>query len=109
MLGGSPDRIGGGGDSAGGSPASLLGVSQDPPAFANKYPKDAYSSASTKVKVAVPIYGVHDMIPWQRSTSGSANRGSLEQFFGGPPDQSPGPYFERSPISHIRAAAKRLG
>ena len=38
MLGVAPDRIGVGGDSAGGSLASLLGVTQDAPAFANKYP-----------------------------------------------------------------------
>jgi acetyl esterase/lipase len=111
MLAVAPDRIGAGGDSAGASLAALLGVTQDAPAFANKYPKDAYSPASTKVKVDVPIYGVHDMIAWERFTAPAANGGPapLELFFGGPPDQVPGRYFAASPLSYIREAAKSLG
>ena len=106
-----PERIGVGGDSAGASLAALLGVTQDAPAFANKYPKDSYSSASTKVKVAVPIYGVHDMIAWERFTAPTSKAGPapLELFFGGPPDQVPGRYFAASPLSYIRESAKSLG
>ena len=111
MLGIAPDRIGVGGDSAGASLAALLGVTQDAPAFANKYPKDSYASASTKVKVDVPIYGVHDMIAWERFTAPTSNTGPapLELFFGGAPDQVPGRYFAASPLSYIREAAKSLG
>jgi acetyl esterase/lipase len=111
MLGIAADRIGVGGDSAGASLAALLGVTQDAPAFANKYPKDSYSSASTKVKVDIPIYGVHDMIAWERFTGATSNNGPgpLELFFGGAPDQVPGLYFEASPITYIREAAKSLG
>lgn len=99
MLGIAPDRIGVGGDSAGASLAALMGVTQDAPAFANKYPKDAHASASTQVKVDVPIYGVHDMVAWERFTTPASNNGPapLEIFFGGPPDQVPGRYFAASP------------
>jgi acetyl esterase/lipase len=109
MLGVAPDRIGVGGDSAGASLAALLGVTQDAPAFANKYPKDSYASVSTKIKVDVPIYGVHDMMAWEKFTAASGNRGALEAFFGGAPDQVPGRYFAASPISYLREAAKSLG
>jgi acetyl esterase/lipase len=105
-----PERIGVGGDSAGASLAALLATTQDAPAFASRYPKDAYASASTRVKLAVPIYGVHDMFAWQKYTSQQPNNAkALEQFFGGTPDQVPGAYFEASPLSYIREAATRLG
>lgn len=108
-LGVAPDRIGVGGDSAGASLAALLGVTQDAPCFANKYPSDAYASASTKIKVDVPIYGVHDMFAWEKYTASSGNRGALEAFFGGAQDQVPGRYFAASPLDYVREAAKSLG
>src|SRR5260370_14072380 len=64
MLPVAPDRIGVAGDSAGASLAALLGVTQDAPAFANKYPKAADSPASPKVQVDVPIYGLHRTHVW---------------------------------------------
>jgi acetyl esterase/lipase len=109
MLEIAPDRIGVGGDSAGASLAALIGVTQDAPAFANKYPNDAYASASTNVKVDVPIYGVHDMFAWEKYTSTGGNRGALEAFFGGAPGHVPGMYFEASPLDYIREASKALG
>ena len=104
------DRIGVGGDSAGASLAALVAVTQDFPKFANRYPMDAYASVSTKVKVAVPIYGVYDMMAQQKYESGLANNPkNLEQFLGGAPNQIPGAYFESSPLSYIREAATSLG
>jgi acetyl esterase/lipase len=109
-LGIDPDRVGVGGDSAGASLAALIAVTQDLPQFANRYPKDAYASVSTKVKVAVPIYGVYDMMAQQKYSSGQANNAKdFEQFFGGAPSQMPGAYFESSPLNYIREAATSLG
>lgn len=105
-----PERIGVGGDSAGATLAALVGVTQDFPEFANRYPADAYAKASTKVKVVVPMYGVYDMMAWEKYGEGQGNNGkALEQFIGGTPEQMPGAYFESSALSYIREAASSLG
>jgi acetyl esterase/lipase len=107
-LGVSPDRIGVGGDSAGGELSSMLALTQDWPAFANRYPDDEFASVSTKVKVATPIYGVYDMMAWWKWTTTSRTDKPLEQLFGGTPYEMPGPYYEASPINYVRAAATAL-
>ena len=113
-LGVNPDRIGVGGDSAGGELSSMLAVTQDWPAFQNKYPQDTFAHISTKVKVAVPAYGVFNMPAWWMWNKnpdfdfGFLKRTFLEDLFGGTPNDLPAAYFEASTINYVRAGAKSL-
>ena len=103
-----PDRIGVGGDSAGGQLSSMLALTQDFPAFANQYPSDTFTNVSTKVKVVVPAYAVFDMGAWWKWTTLVRTDMPLEQLFGGEPGDLPGSYFEASPINYVRSGATFL-
>jgi acetyl esterase/lipase len=108
-LGVDPERIGVGGDSAGGELSSMLALTQDWPVFANRYPDDTFASVSTKVKIAVPVYGVYDMMAWWKYTTTARTDKPLEQLFGGTPHEIAGPYFEASPMDYVRESAISLG
>ena len=114
-LGVDPDRIGVGGYSAGGQLSSMLTVTQDWPAYANRYPSDTYANVSTKVKVEVAAYGVFSMPAWWMWNKNPDfdfaffKTTFLEDLFGGTPQDLPGAYFEASTINYVRASANSLG
>src|SRR3954466_4364578 len=79
-----PERIGVMGDSAGGHLGALVGLAGDHPAFAGAYKGDPYSAQSTKVKVAIPIYGVFDMYQqWLHDLEHRPRDSIVEKIIGG--------------------------
>jgi acetyl esterase/lipase len=108
-----PERIGAGGDSAGGHLSAMLALTQDWPAFANRYPADAYASQSTRLKAVVPAYGVFSMANWwvwtkQGYKPDALEYNALDELFSGSPTQVPAAYFEASPADYARQSSSAL-
>jgi acetyl esterase/lipase len=94
------DRIGAMGESAGGHLAALLALSGDSPKLANPHSGDPHHHASTRLKVAVPIYGVFDLLSqWEHELPGRPRDVVTEIYLGGSPMEIRDVFYEASPIS----------
>jgi acetyl esterase/lipase len=94
------DRIGVMGESAGGHLAALLALSGDSPKLANPYRGDPHHGVSTRLKVAVPIYAVFDLLShWEHELVIRPRDVCTEMYLGGSPMEIRDVFYEASPIS----------
>lgn len=100
-----PARVALIGDSAGGHLASLVALGGDSPTFAAGYPEDKHAKLSTKVKCAVGVYGIYDMVRQWNSDRVSRPRNQIaEQFLGAAPMDDRRIFFDASPMSYATMA-----
>jgi acetyl esterase/lipase len=94
------DRIGVMGESAGGHLAALLALSGDSPKLANPYTDDSHHGVSTRLKVAVPIYAVFDLLSqWEYELVIRPRDVVTEVYLGGSPMEIRDVFYEASPIN----------
>ena len=90
------------GDSAGGHLATLVALAGDHSTFASGYPDDKHAGQNTKVKCAVGVYGIYDMVRQWNSDQVSRPRNQIsEQFLGAAPMDDRRIFFDASPMSYV--------
>lgn len=95
-----PERLGAMGDSVGGYFASLLALSGDSPKLANPYTDDAHHGVSTRLTVAVPVYGWFDLLQvWEHNHMTRPLDAITETYLGASPMENRDVYYEASPIN----------
>ena len=102
-----PQRIGLLGASAGGHLSSLAALAGGK--YAGGYPKDAFASVATDVKVLVGVYGVYDIYAmWMTYLNQSPRENNIEKFLGAAPMENRQLYFDATPINYATFANNKI-
>ncbi len=99
-----PDRVAIMGDSAGAHLSMMVALAGEHENFKGGNAGDAFGNLSSKVKVAVGVYGVYDLYRQFCSDLSARPRDSItEKFVGASAIDDKRPYFEASPLSYVSA------
>lgn len=93
------------GDSAGGHLASLVALAGEHPLFRDGNKDDPHGRISTRVKAAIPVYGVFDLArQWRHDQISRPRDHVVEKFLGTSLIEDRRVYFDASPLSYVSIA-----